>query len=135
MREILFRGKRLDNGEWVYGYLVNKIFGSQPIIISMAYMGDDCFIEWEYEHIHPDTVGQYTGMTDRNGQKIFEGDIVEDGRDYNEEDGYGVVEWNDGAFEVISEGNWSGTFYTNYYGYEFNIIGNIHDNPDLLKGE
>ena len=134
MREILFRGKRLDNGEWVEGSLhvewgETRKDGSRNKDYRILGVRGECY------YVAPDTVGQYIGFCDRNGQKIFEGDIVEDGRDYNEEDGYGVVEWNDGAFEVISEGNWSGTFYTNYYGYEFKVIGNIHDNPDLLKGE
>lgn len=131
MREILFRGKPIHDRstlEWIEGGIKTK--DGRAFIIGMSSK-----MRVEAMEVDPDTVGQYTGMTDRNGQKIFEGDIVEDGRDYNEEDGYGVVEWNDGAFEVISEGNWSGTFYTNYYGYEFEVIGNIHDNPDLLKGE
>lgn len=127
MREILFRGKRGLDGEWVEGSLIIWSDGSYSIEIGR--------LDTPMESVIPDTVGQYTGLCDKNGKKIFEGDIVEDGRDYNEEDGYGVVEWNDGAFEVISEGNWSGTFYTNYYGYEFEVIGNIHDNPNLLKGE
>lgn len=138
MREILFRGKRLDNGEWVYGSLIKVTIKGQTAYLifgdNFAFDGKEVKA-LKHACVDPDTVGQYTGFTDKNGKKIFEGDIVEDGRDYNEEDGYGVVEWNDGAFEVISEGNWSGTFYTNYYGYEFEVIGNIHDNPDLLKGE
>lgn len=66
------------------------------------------------------------------GKRIFEGDIVE-GVDYDADDGFGVVCWNDGAFEV-GNGSWCGTFHDNYFGRDFEIIGNIHDKPELLEG-
>jgi len=125
MREILFRGKRLDNGEWVEGNFVNLWLihykKHQPIIT------DDKGVSFD---VDPSTVGQYTGLTDKNGKRIFEGDIVE-GRDYDAEDGYGVVNWEDGAF-YVSNDSWNGTFCDNYWGYDFEVIGNIHDNPELL---
>ena len=119
MREILFRGKRVDNGEWIYG----DFFQDEDTGLYMINLID----------VITETVGQYTGLTDKNGDKIFEGDIVE-GQDYDEEDGYGVVTWDDGAFWVKNN-HYSGTFCDNYYGYEFEIIGNIHDNPELLTVE
>ena len=131
MREILFRGKRVDNGNWIEGYFCGKVNKS---FFSSA---EDCaqIIDkdlWWYEVIH-ETVGQYTGLTDKNGKKIFEGDIVE-GADFTVEDGgYGVVSFDEGAFEV-SGNNIIGTFHENYWGKEFEVIGNIHDNPDLLEG-
>lgn len=127
MREILFRGKRiLGKQEWTYGV---------PFIDHEG----DCIFKTSATKFIVDgkTVGQYTGLTDKNGKKIFEGDIVE-GLDFTAEDGgYGVVTFDDGAFEIVGscDNNIIGTFHENYYGKDFEIIGNIHDNPELLKGE
>lgn len=134
MREILFRGKRLDNSEWVYGFLVYKkdpVLGLTYCFI-VAQHDKESFVTW-YK-VDPATIGQYTGLMDKNGNRIFEGDILE-GRDFDAEDGYGVVEWDDGAWEVISEGNWLGTFHDNYNGFELEVIGNIHDNLELFEEE
>jgi hypothetical protein len=137
MREILFRGKRIDNGEWVEGYLVKLPSAIQIgidyspwyIIVPPVDPDDD---GGRY-NVDPETVGQYTGLTDNNGSKIFEGDIVE-GSDFTVEDGgYGVVSFDEGAFEVGGN-NIIGTFHENYWGKEFEVIGNIHDNPELLEG-
>ena len=139
-REILFRGKRLDNGEWVYGYLIRH-----P---SAAQIGDDCS-PWYISvppkdpddlggvyNVDPSTVGQYTGLTDRNGKRIFEGDIVEAG-DYTAEDGYGEIIWDgdDAKYAILGcNGNTLMTDFEAYYGHELEVIGNIYDNPELLGG-
>ena len=126
MREILFRGKRLDNGEWVSGTMYRIARDLNPFIMEEDKHG--CSYPLDEE-----TVGQYTGLNDKNGKRIFEGDIVE-GVDYTSEDGgYGVVGFDDGAFEV-SGNDCYGTFHENYWGKDFEVIGNIHDNPELLKG-
>ena len=132
MREILFRGKRVDDGKWVYGHYVYQ-YGANIIYLPD---GVDEYGGFDYYHINPETVGQYTGLCDKNGKMIFEGDIVE-GLDFTaEDDGYGVVTFDDGAFEVVGScyNNTVGTFHENYYGKDFEVIGNIHDNPELLKG-
>ncbi len=122
----IFRGKRIDNGEWAEGYLTGVLGGGFWIDESTK-LGVPIV-----RTVYPNTIGECTGLRDKNGKLIFEGDILE-GYDFDAEDGFGVVEWDDGAWEVISEGNWLGTFHENYNGYEFEIIGNIHDNPELLK--
>ena len=136
MREIIFRGKRVDNGERVEGFLFNYD-GEYCIQLEGIECDDYGLYPRCYAEVIPETIGQYTGLTDKNGNKIFEGDIVE-GLYYTAEDGgYGVVAFYDGAFEVVGscDNNVVGTFHENYYGKDFEIIGNIHDNPELLEGE
>lgn len=136
MRDILFRGQRFDNGEWVYGSLLVATINGQTAY--MIYGGDFYLIgdqvkSGSHALVVPKTVGQCVGMTDRNCRKIFEGDIIEN-HDFNAEDGgYGVVQYNDGAFELNGNGI-SGTFHENYWGKECEIVGNIYDNPELLQG-
>lgn len=121
MREILFRGKRIDNGEWVYGDLTHVIYKHGDIRVSFGN------IEIAMHKVDPSTVGQYTGLTDRNGKRIFEGDVVEY-RDY----GNLAVEWDDGAFQFMRED----TFYDmlDHYTLGFAaVIGNRWDNPELME--
>ena len=70
MREILFRGQHVDSKDWCYGYLV-KQFGATQLYLSRSTAHS-----WDRHHVIPETVGQFTGLTDKNGTKIFEGDIV-----------------------------------------------------------
>lgn len=120
MREILFRGKRTDNGEWVYGDLTHSVYK----------IGDTCVGKYGCEigmhQVDPSTVGQYTGLTDKNGKRIFEGDVVE----YREYGNLAVV-WDDGAFQLMRED----TFYDMLDRYTSGIstvVGNRWDNPELL---
>ena len=154
MREILFRGKRTMDGEWIEGgYFLepypNKAFMTQWNSFGMGFI--------EHIEVDPFTVGQYTGLKDKNGKNVFEGDIVRDNATGNamfcNKDNHRLAVVKFGLHEVMSddpycwgeaygfffEGN---TFYktpAQYRPYcessdcDFEVIGNIHDNPDLLK--
>ena len=157
MRDILFRGKRIDNGEWVYGNycyaeLIDKS-GYEDLIIEYPADG-------ETRRVIPETVGQYTGLTDKKGKKIFDGDIIRYADLYNYncyleridnpevydnidlgniwtidevvygiKVGYPAFDLNKHDFETngLSELSESGQYF-------YEVIGNIHDNPELLKG-
>ena len=123
MREILFKGKRVDNGEWTEGYFFKS--------------WDKVFLLWgmtgnspNMEEVKPETVGQYTGLKDKNEKKIFEGDILLKGFEKV------LVKWN------ANQCRWG--IYSNNYeicgfnestqGY-FEVIGNIYDNSELLEVE
>ena len=134
MREILFRGKRMDNGEWVYGnYGFNDTFTAENHYIFQNKA-------WEF-FVDPATVGQYTGLTDKNGKKIFEGDILRitwsvTGRKPVHEL-HSVVYSKSGFFtkkDGVLKGQVSNYACSNCKGLTVEIIGNIHDNPELLKG-
>lgn len=132
MREILFRGKEVDTGEWVEGWYQRYPFGRWPLkdAIVPAKMAEEGFCR--HARVDPETVGQYTGLVDKNGKKIFEGDIL---RGYLDSalKRVGVVVFDDGRWEVHSQ---SGSYISELTeGYELEVIGNIHDNPELLKGE
>ena len=163
MREILFRGKRQDNGEWITGDLWHNPYSKKEIAIvspinNQGTMGGN--------NVIPETVGQYTGMTDKNGVKIFEGDIVElyflDKTRRNGElitvknTRTMVIEWYktsfcmrelfrnyhlDNEMGVITEiiydykGKRKQGVYKSNTTYFLEIIGNIHDNPELLEAQ
>ena len=141
MREILFRAKQKDNGEWIEGYYAcesnHACFKGE--LKHHHYIWKDVFMDWnlgglEQYEIFPETVRQYTGLTDKDGNKIFEGDICQTkGFPLIDELPF-VVEWNPEECSFY----WRDIKGTD----EFNIgvsqntivIGNIHDNPELLKG-
>lgn len=126
MREILFRGK--FGNEWKYGFLSIEPKG---LVIKEPYKNESSNV-W---HIDADTVGQYTGMVDKHGTKIFEGDII-DFSDRSDGDGYGVVRYD--AEETIFEfeyDNFCKDLGRRYWPEDVEVVGNIYDNPELLKGE
>ena len=157
MREILFRGKRTDNDEWIKGYL-HKIEGKGYRAFAIQVQDIDSYMCRPHSHeVQPKTVGQYTGLTDKNGTKIFEGDIVkityndrltrrlekEDYASYMKE--FCLVEqvvFYKGAFcskveieDIPLYRPLGFDLYAKSMLKELEIIGNIYDNPELLEGE
>ena len=124
MREIKFRGKRVDNGEWVYGGVEQN---------SIAIIYDDTLPYDNENLVYKETVGQFTGLSDKNGKEIYEGDIL-DRRFYQR----GYVVYENGAFRKallggIKSNNWKACPLSEVGLRDWQIIGNIHDNPELLK--
>lgn len=125
MREIVFRAKRVADGEWVYGYFVSQ-YRANEIYLPNG-IDDDGF---DKRHIIPETVGQYTGLTDKNGKRIFEGDIIEYDKDGARYEVIFAVE--NGIAKFCSKDLIDGTLGYINKGRD-KVIGNIHDNPELLK--
>ena len=129
MREILFRGVSKDTIEWVEGWFEMYPYARWPLketIIPAEEAKDGYF---HHVEVIPETVGQFTGLTDKNGKKIFEGDIMS-------EQGY--------LFVVVYDTKWA-RFKLQHIGraiqypewnrgIQMEIVGNIHDNPELLEG-
>ena len=132
MREILFRGKTINTGEWVYGYYCPHTFGNFPCkdaIMPKDMLDSGC---WTAERIISESIGQYTGLTDKNGEKIFEGDLCLCDRHIN--DRFDKI-----VFEIKFDEcrGFYGENFNEIEAYEFcmcEIVGNIYDNPELLKG-
>ena len=128
MREILFRGKRDDTGEWIEGDLRQDKDIGASYISGWNYYADCAGLEREpFEHeVIPESVGQYTGLTDKNGTKIFEGDVVNILTENNE---IGIVKYDEGGFEVEADG-FVIDFKQNINGTDVAVIGNIYDGPN-----
>lgn len=138
MRELLFRGKRIDNDAWVEGFFVAK---ADPLLGIMASFiltqefdtnGILCS-HMDWYKVDPETVGQFTGLTDKNGKKIFEGDLCLCNRNINSfvDDQVFLISFD------AEYGQWVGSSSSsNIVADEFSmceVIGNIHDNPELLE--
>ena len=129
IREVIFRGKRADSGEWVEGDVLQTRYHSGHIEYQIM---PQTPVSSAYP-VLPETVGQYTGLTDKNGVKIFEGDIVERVSDGER----AVISWlKYSACFGLSFDGWCCGFdnYDDNLPSDFEVIGNIHDNPELLEG-
>ena len=119
-REIKFRGKRIDNSEWVYGFYTKIAvnFGQNDVIMEQTKGGS--FVP---QFIDIKTLGQFIGILDKNGTEIYEDDVVSNGVFVT------VVEYCDGWYFPFGNSD------TCLYSDEVEVIGNIHDNPELLEGD
>lgn len=135
MREILFRGKRIDNGEWVFGFYFcmyhdddRKHLHHFIIPLNVPIPKDKPIGEIQVE-VDYETVGQcVSDLPDKNGKKIFEGDII---FDPEMKDNY-IVEFDEGGF---CAGDMFLQAYISFDEFSCEVIGNIHDNPELLEGK
>lgn len=135
MREILFRGKRIDNGEWVYGSLVIQ---SGEWLDKDEKAPDEYFIYGKRGEIYlvdSSTVGQYTGVNDKNDKKIFDGDIVKNYFSKRFDPIVGRVAFDDRYCRLRLYSCTGGSESGFYRGCVYEVIGNIYDNSELLKGE
>lgn len=134
-REIKFRGKSKNSGEWLYGYLFNYELSLTAVIpcinicvpASLEEVYSDCTV-------YLGTIGQYTGLRDKDGKEIYEGDIVSIGNNLK-----AVVIWFNGSFRFKDELSCKATYFEDMgvmmRDYDVCIIGNIYDNHELLKGD
>lgn len=143
-REILFKAKRLDNGKWVEGYyckttLGNEVRPSDVIFVPFKVSRNE---EWGWMKVDSDTICQYTGLTDKNGKKIWENDIISISAYsyYEPEDDYfGIVTYleKDACWALKNNERFDEIICECFGGYTTDIInhGNIFDNADLLEVE
>ena len=135
MREIKFRGRRIDNGKWVYGVPVESINGRVYMIVGAT---EDAVntkndVDFIFIEVEPDTIGQYTGLKDKNGCEIFEGDIIS----YRSKN-YQVV-WDRYRFKLKlfyqAWMDYPDDAFSELSGEDMAVIGNIYDNPELLEAK
>ena len=146
MREILFRGKRTDNGEWVYGYVGTAFtIDENRKVKSRHFTALDCLGWGSQILVSDETIGQYTGLTDKNGRKIFEGDIVKTHYANAQKSEYiEQVVFHNGKFCAYFSNQLCKQWANLYDGTEHlpqdksvymdsvEVIGNIYDNPELI---
>ncbi len=126
-----YRGKQIGTKEWIYGSLLYPVVGGTPYIIQDAYIDDSGNLDFRYYPVDLDTVGQCTGWLSSTGMQIFKGDICQ-------------IAGEDGLFEVVwipeeamygLNGNDLILTFDSFYPCDISIVGNVHDNPELLEVE
>ena len=142
MREIEFRGKRLSDREWIYGYYVSYDAGEA------SRKHEIIFTTGNWDYVDPETVGQYIGLKDKNGNKIYDGDIVTSKKypfqDEEKHNYHGIICWLEDALgwcvtlmlvnsEKLGISHGIRESLEEYMDYQLEVIGNIHDNPELLE--
>lgn len=145
MREIKFRGKNLNTKEWVYGDLLQWNDGETAIGVHGQFIDDGYHFNENYDktpYVDETTVGQYTGLKDKNGKEIYEGDIISVNGKYPKLIRY-IDEWASYCLANLTDLDcdlktryWqqvSHCWWTDYK-REIKVIGNVYDNPELLKG-
>lgn len=148
MREYLFRGKSIENGGWVYGNLIKRLNYDELSVKYCSIQEITSTSRYNSARVIPETVGEYTGLCDKNGNKIFEGDIV---KFTDTTFGYshiGEVCFDKGSFCILYEfygqkelhrigktDKWQDMGASGTITYSYKVIGNIHDNPELLEVE
>ena len=132
MREILFRAKRVDTGEWVTGYYVNGDFTGGNNTRHYIFVYPNTYYE-----IYTETICTYTGMTDKNGQKIWENDILVAHLDenYPEDETYKQVIWHESGFCTMENGSDDMEPLDEFDTKNFAVCGNIFDNAELLENK
>ena len=131
MRGILFRGKRTINGDWVYGDFVHG--NERKSLRDSIFVYDSETQSFNDYEINPYTLGQYTGLTDKNGNRIFEGDIVKTDQ-FSEPNKQYIIKYDLQFGAFIGQDRYN-VYFVTFDGDsgEFEVIGNIHDNPELLE--
>lgn len=140
MREILFRGKRVDNGEWVYGVpvIAKDDIADKDIIVMVDNPNEIVPMEGLalFEQVDPETVGQYTGLTDKNGTRVFEGDILKIIHKYQSPFDEDTNEYTDITTDVVhfddegvcfSYGKSPFLLVADNVTAEYEVVGNVHD--------
>ena len=146
MREILFRGKQVSDGEWIEGYVFPQVIdgGYAPLCITTEPIcaNDYSEILGNWAIVDSSTVGQYTGLTDKNGKKIFEGDILKIIDKYQSPFDDDTNEYTDITTDVVhfddeglcfSYGKSPFLCVVDNVTAEYEVIGNLHDNPEMLE--
>lgn len=121
----------MDNGEWTYGYYCPKPYSHFPCEATI-FPSETIDRDWHGERVDPDTVGQFIGLCDKNGVRIFEGDIIEYTDGCNDWLGAVKYDGDDAQFVVRFIGGDVESF-DNLYRGDCEVIGNVHDNPELLE--